>query len=150
MDPFVEHVLAATSEFRKGGEIVDEPPRGGVQVRHVYMMPHISDETAEGLEHYDLHFIIVGIDHEKAVAMRDEFLDWCRNYPEPERLAGGPSYIELGAVLGSQDLALRVMALGKALGEWDLITPATFGARGVEADMLAGRGMVMISGWKGG
>jgi hypothetical protein len=35
------------------------------------------------------------------------------------------SYIELGAWLGSQGLALQFMALGHALGLFDLLTPKT-------------------------
>jgi hypothetical protein len=68
-------------------------------------------------------------------------------YPQPERLAAGPSYIEVGAELGSQDMALRLFALGQVLGFWTLITPVTCGFAGEEARALAGQGWIMISGF---
>ena len=71
-----------------------------------------------------------------------------RGYPEPERLAGGPSYIEIGGVLGDQQEAFLLFALGKVLGLWSVITPATLGFEGPEADQLAGAGMVNMSGFK--
>jgi hypothetical protein len=140
---------ASTAEFRKGAEVVEEAPKGGVQVTHVYGMPHYHDAPA-GMILHDLVFIKVGVDPDAAERVRDVLEDWLRAYPEPERIAGGPSYIELGAQLGSQDYALRLMALGAQLDLWKLITPGTFGFNNdaEEARMMAGRGMVMISGWK--
>lgn len=148
MDDFSRKVIEATYEYRKGEEVVDELSHG-VQVRHIYAMPHVDDAPDDEIQ-IDMHFIIVGIKPKEAAAAKDALLTWCRSYPEPDRLAGGPSYIELGGILGSQDLALRVMALGKHLGLWDVITPATFHIDGPQADQMAGMGYVMISGWRDG
>jgi hypothetical protein len=65
-----------------------------------------------------------------------------------ERLKAGPSYIELGAWLGDQTMALMFMALGEVLGFWKIISPTTLGVKdpAVAGDM-AGRGFVMISGY---
>lgn len=57
------------------------------------------------------------------------------------------SFIELGAWLGSQELALRLMGLGALLGLWQLLTPKTVLGDNVtpaQIDDLAGRGMVTI------
>ncbi len=64
-----------------------------------------------------------------------------------ERMAGGPSYIELGAWIGDQGLALRLIGLGAYARRWEVISPATLGFEpGPEADELAGGGFVMASG----
>ena len=64
-----------------------------------------------------------------------------------QRVAGGPSYIEWGALIGDQGLAMRMMAAGQIAGLWQVITPRMFGVDGPEADSLAGQGMVMTSGY---
>lgn len=69
-------------------------------------------------------------------------------YPSPERLEGGPSYIEIGAELDSQELALLLIGVGAVLGLWQAVTPASFGITGPEAAELAGKGMVMCTGLK--
>jgi hypothetical protein len=60
----------------------------------------------------------------------------------------GPSYIEVGAALGSQQLALQLFGLGEAAGLWRVITPARLGVTGADGHVLAGRGYVMISGYR--
>lgn len=150
---FVEAVLACTHEYRKGEERTERVVTAGsqtIKVVDIYAMPHV-DEAEEPVK-VDMHFIVVGVDPQKCedLGMGDRLLRWCRDYPAPAELAGGPSYIHLGARLGSQDLALRVMALGQHFGFWDVITPATLHIEGPDADDLAGKGLVMISGWSGG
>jgi hypothetical protein len=70
------------------------------------------------------------------------------HYPHPVRLEGGPTYIEMGTALGLQELALRLIALGKLVGLWDVITPAAFGYEGAPAQELARSGLVMCTGLK--
>lgn len=132
----------ATTEYRKGDVVREEQAGENVRVVHVYAMPH-EDEAPDGLELVDVHFITVGVDKHKAEEVRETVLEFVDGYP---RMEGGPSYIETGAVLGSQDLALRLIALGKVLGLWDVITPKVFGFEGAQADEMAGRGLVMSSG----
>lgn len=70
-------------------------------------------------------------------------------YPDLERLKAGPSYIELGGVLGDQGLALQLIGLGGLVGLWSVITPeTTLRLSGAEADELAGAGFVMAGGFK--
>ena len=57
------------------------------------------------------------------------------------------SYLELGAWLGSQELALRLMGMGALLGLWTLLTPKTvLGNHATPGlvDQLAGAGMLTI------
>lgn len=136
----------ATAMFRKGDAVLEHPPENGVAVTEVYAMPH-EQEAESDLEMFDFVFVNIGVDPAKAELHRDTLMKWIEDYPEPERLAGGPSYIELGGVLGSQDYAFRLMALGTALGVWKLVTPATLRITDpVEAKQLAGKGFIMISG----
>lgn len=140
-----ELLRETTSTFRKGQE-VEEREVGNVRVVEVYAMPHES-EAPESIEKVDVHFLTIGVNKPRAVAIREELAGILNGYPQPERLAGGPSYIELGAEIGSQDAALRLFAVGKVLGFWDVITPRAMGITGPQADELAGSGMVMITGY---
>ena len=57
------------------------------------------------------------------------------------------SYLELGAWLGSQELALRLMGMGALLGLWQLLTPKTVlgdMATPELTEQLAGSGMLTI------
>jgi hypothetical protein len=114
---------------------------------HFYLMPHV-DEAADGLEIVDLEFIAVGVDKAKADPRRDDLIRLLDTYPALDRLAGGPSYIEVGAVIGDQGAAFQLFALGKVLGLWSVITPATIGATGDQARQMAGMGFIMISGYR--
>jgi len=69
-------------------------------------------------------------------------------YPQMDRLRGGPSYIEMGAAIGSQQYALLLIGLGGLVGLWDVITPEKLGVIGAPADELAGSGLVMSAGLK--
>lgn len=129
-------------QLRKGSEV--ETKNGAT---HVFAMPHV-DEAGD-LKQVDLHFIVIGV---RQWLMTDEnrsaFVRLCDSYPEPERFAGGPSYIELGGVFGDQGVALMFMATGEAFGLWKVITPKSLGIAGAEADQLAGSGMVLMSGYR--
>jgi len=153
-----EILRETTGQFRKGNifegspELVaqaeagigDEGLRGG-GVLEVYAMPHESE--ADGLEKVDMHFVTVAVNKAKAEARRAELIGLLNAYPAPDRLAGGPSYIEVGGELGDQGAAFELFALGKVLGFWDVITPETFGAIGDQARQLAGSGFIMCTGY---
>ncbi len=70
-----------------------------------------------------------------------------RDYPDFERLKGGPSYIEIGGEIGDQGLALLLIGLGGLVGLWPVITPETVGFTGDEAKAMAGHGFVMSGGF---
>ena len=71
-----------------------------------------------------------------------------RDYPDLGRLRGGPSYIELGGVLGDQGVALCLIGLGKLVGLWKAVTPEKLGFSGAQAGQLAGQGFVNAGLWK--
>jgi len=86
-------------------------------------------------------------------AVNDPSADSLRNlleleYPSLDKLQQGPSYIEIGAELGHQEIALRLIGLGGLVGLWRVVTPAFFGFEGEGAREMAGMGMVMCSGLK--
>ena len=139
-------ILADTTmQLRKGAEI-EQHQAGPIAVTEVFAMPHESE--AVGIEKVDVHFMVIGVDKAKAEAHRSELIEVLHGYPEPERLAGGPSYIEVGAVIGDQGAAFQLFALGKVLGLWSIIMPETLGITGEQAHKMAGSGFVMMSGYK--
>ena len=120
LDRLYRILRETTAQFRKGEEIEGDPqlvdavknfkegdnidrlPGGSV---HIYAMPHES-QAKDGIEKVDLHFIVVGVDRAKAEQYKDELVAILKTYPQPERLAGGPSYIasyiEVGGEIGDQ------------------------------------------------
>jgi hypothetical protein len=144
----IHEILAATSQqFRKGAEGVTELATNErpINVTHIYMMP-AEDEAPAGLEMIDVHFIKVGVDKAAAEEHRAELLGLLEQYEPRDELAGGPSYMHVGGRIGDQGAALQLFAVGKVMGLWDVITPATMGFKGAEADHMAGSGFVMCTG----
>lgn len=136
-----------TVQLRKG-EAVTGRQIGPLEVVEVFAMPHVDE--VQGLESVDCHFLVIGVDKAKAELHRNGLVEILKTYPNPERLAGGPSYIEVGGVLGDQGAAFQLFALGKVLKLWDIITPETMHFKGAEADEMAGRGFIMCTGFRGG
>lgn len=118
------------------------PSAGGVV--EVYMMPHVS-EASDRYQLIDCEFLEIGVDREKALPLKEEIILILKTYDGPNPLSQGPSYIEVGGVLGDQSAAFSLFALGKVIGLWDIITPATFGFEGREARQAAERGFIMIA-----
>ncbi len=145
LDRLYEILKDTTKQLRKGAEI-EERQAGPIEVIEVYNMPHESE--ASGLEKVDVHFVMIGVDKAKAETHRDNLIEILREYPFLERLAAGPSYIEVGAEIGDQGAAFQLFALGQVLGLWQVITPETLGFSGEQAQQMAGRGYIMISGYK--
>ena len=97
----------------------------------------------------DVFFFKVGLadpDCDRAAMAEELRAALTAEYPDQERLRGGPSYIEMGAALGDQGYALTLMGLGELAGLWTVIRPDTLGFQGEKAQQMAGNGMVMISG----
>ena len=135
-------ISETTILLRKGAVVTRKPGVVTIQA-----MPHENDELPPFTTKVDLVMVTVGvlpIAHER----RGTLVELLKHYPYPERLAAGPSYIELGGILGDQGQALALIALGHVLKLWEAITPALFGVTGAEAQKMAGMGYVMISGFK--
>lgn len=149
-----------TVQLRKGEiyegtpELVEQAKNGigedgleGGGVLEVFAMPHESEINPD-IEKVDLEFLIIGVDKDKAEARKEELIRILDEYPSPEILESGPSYITVGADIGDQGAAFQLFALGKVLGLWDIITPATLGVTGEQAQQMAGSGFIMITGYK--
>lgn len=124
----------------------EEAAPGGVL--EVYAMPKDTDPSFDGLEKIDLHFVTIAVNKANAEKRRADLIAILDSWPNPEELAGGPSYIAVGGTIGDQGSAFELFALGKVLGIWDIITPETFGATGEEARRMAGAGFIMCTGYR--
>jgi hypothetical protein len=137
-----------TVQLRNGPEVEERAaPGGGVHVTEIFAMPHERD-AKPNIEKVNLEFLVIGVDRDAAERRKAELIGILNSYPQPDRLAGGPSYIEVGAEIGDQGAAFQLFALGKVLGVWDVITPAKMGFTGDEAKQMAGSGFIMITGYR--
>lgn len=141
-------ILRSTTVQLRKGEVVTEAKVGGVTVTTIDAMPHVSGAQPH-LELVDMELLTIGVDKAEAACRKDELIGILKTYPAPERLAQGPSYIEVGAEIGDQGAAFQLFALGEVLKLWTIITPKTLGLTGAEATEMAGRGLIMISGYRG-
>ena len=105
-------------------------------------------------ESVDCFLLDVPVAADKAQERRTEIIEVLDRWPTEtgdgpvSPLSAGPGYIHVGAVLGSQQLALIMFAVGKVLGLWGLITPQSLGFEGEAAAEMAGLGLVMIDGYR--
>jgi len=138
---------ACTLPLRKGREMVDCEEEG-LQGTDIVVWPRMGD-ARDDLEEVDVWFLVVGVDKGKAQAHKAELIEWLKSYPEPVVISNGLfSYITLSAVIHDRGTVLRLFALGKVLGLWDVVTPATLGLSGKLAQDAAGRGFIMCTGFK--
>lgn len=112
-------------------------------------LPPVSQAAPESVL-VDLHFVVVAVHMDEAEHNAPRLVEILESHPEPERLAGGPDYIELGSWVGTPDYGLRLIALGAALGLWDAITPAVEDVVGEEADAAVEAGGIFMSGYPDG
>lgn len=141
MNRLIEIINETTESLRKGDVVTGEPLESHKGVTHIYLMRHVDEFAGEKV---DLHFIVVGVDLAKAQDRKEELRELLREYAaQHPRFLEGTSYLEVGAEIGSQELAFRLFALGKVLGFWDIITPERLGVTGDLVDELAGRGFIM-------
>lgn len=149
IDELAHFITAATEAFRKGPSI--EQKRG---VTHVNAMPPVQELRTVSV---DVYFFVVGFT--EAAAAKDHFIELVKNSEQgyfvdvsPERLKAGPSYIELGGWLGSQDLALRFMALIEHYRFGKVMTPSVLFGREPQNDEerekydeIAGNGLLLVA-----
>lgn len=82
----------------------------------------------------DMHYFTLYIDTLLANECKEELISLIKTIPEMTR-DSEIGYIELGGILGSQQLALCLLGLGKSLGLWNLWTPkAMFQLLGIGED----------------
>lgn len=112
--------------------------------------PFVEDEIKNeaGEKIFDCHFLKIGVDPKALEKHKSEFIALMDDFPEPQVLQSGPSYIHVGAILGDQGAAFQMFAFGEAAGLWEIITPAKLGISGPQANQMAGTGFVMITGYQ--
>ena len=129
-----EILQETTQAYRKGEPV--EHKKAGTQKNN--------------FEKIDMIFVDIVVDKKRAESYRAAITRLLDNYPQPERLAGGPSYIELAPNLEmEQEAALRLMALGKTLELWEIVSGKTLGFDYANSRELAEHGILMISGYRG-
>lgn len=134
-----------TTVYRKGEVVNEHPVTDGVTVVEINNYPHA--DTAQR-ELVDMVFVEIGIDLPKAQAQRSAIVAAFGDYIGPEsglNYREGPSYLHIGADLGDQETALRLMALCSVLHIGRLMTPMHIGAEGRMAQDLAGRGFLYLT-----
>jgi len=143
-------ILQGSTRVYRKGEAVERRQVGNVDVVELFGYDHTSKApTADNFDNVDMIFVDVVVDRARAEQYRADLTRILRDYPQPERLSEGPSYIELAPNLEmEQESALRLMALGKTLGIWDVVNAKTLGMDGATARQMAGQGFLMISGYK--
>lgn len=133
-------------ERRHGDPTVKESDQGNVHVVEINGFP----EEPPGAVRADVHFVVVA--PTEGFPTSDELVATVRAAAGPgefqamsiEDLAGGPSFIPLGAWLGSQDLALMLIGAVELAGIADAITPEALGFEAADAAQMAGNGFVML------
>lgn len=111
------------------------------------------EHLPDGCVVVNVHFFSLAIDKAKTEANKERLIQVLDEYPAEawghsiHDLKEGPSYIEVGGAVDSQDVALRLFAIGEAMGLWTVVTPERVGFEGDEARKLAGSGFVMIDGF---
>jgi hypothetical protein len=144
-------VNETTTILRKDSDpITSERKEGNLVIHEVLGFPTASEtETAENTKTIDLVFFDVAVNLDKAENNRTRFKEIIDSYPEPDRLEGGISYIQIAGTIGvEQQTALSFMALGEVLGFWKIITGKTLELNEEESRELAGNGFIMTNGCK--
>lgn len=152
IDVLNERLNRETRVYRKGAEATVKQV-GPITVYEVFGYP----ETPSAGQLVDVHFVTVGFTEAAADpdGFRDDLAAACDSPGEfqhlsMEQLQQGPSYITLGSWLGSQDQALRLLALGVHYRVWDhVVTPERLHMPEDKWDHFAGMGYVMPApfGW---
>jgi hypothetical protein len=140
----VRQVMASTEHYRVHEEEVRVTAGPHVVVVDIDDHPQAPERGV----FVDVHAFKVGFT--EAAADRDGFVaamntalaqaqgEFCAI--DKERWSAGPSYIEIGGWVGSQEVALRLIALGAHHGLWSASIPESIGIDDQAADALFGRG----------
>jgi hypothetical protein len=137
-------LLRETTFLVRYGQKVEQSMYRGMQVTEVYAMPHADEVDKNECEVINLCLVGVAIIKDRARGIEEKFIKYLKDYPDPTRFKSGPSYIEIGAAIGSQDLAFQMIALGAYLKLWSVFTPLNVGVKGHDAINAARNGFVMM------
>lgn len=142
-------LMACVKTYRKQEDAIRAYSVGGglVGVMEINTDPHEA-QCPSMLTKVDVHFFIAGVDKEAALWWRPQVIEALAE--DAETLKKGPSYLTLGAVVGDQQAALMLMALGQVMGLWRVVTPAMLRVPLDMQERAAGNGYVLISGYRTG
>lgn len=108
----------------------------------------IEPGTPAAAEATDMIYMAIGAKGPRDEAVLQELMDaYDSEYPVNIGDHMEHSYLELGGWLGSQEYAMRLMALGNMWNMWQLLTPRTMMGKLINEEMvvaLAGRGLITI------
>ena len=139
-------IKESTVSLRKGPMITEKNDEN-VRVTEIWAMPHESDPTFEKYPKIDVGLFTVAIFPEKAEKNKAKLIEIMRAYPDQYRLSKGPSYIEVGAEIGSQEAAFKLAALGSHLGLCNIMSPLNMGFDKDVANEMIGGGFFFIA-WR--
>ena len=121
----------------------DKSPEAGAKVVQLFQPPR-----GDHLVPVDCSISTVLVDPVKALHHSLEVAEILKGYPKPKRLYSGPTYIEVGHVLGAgrpdTQSALRLFAFGKVVDFWSIRTPKDIGITGVLAKDMVNKGFIVI------
>jgi hypothetical protein len=135
----------ATCLISKGDRTKQKLP--GIPVLLWGLMISAVDPGVEQLDQVDCQFVVVGVNREQAEKHRAEFIEFLETYPEPQKLADGPTYKHMATIVGDDMTALRVFGLGQTLGLWNVILPDQLGVDPELVDEAADLGLIVATGY---
>ena len=89
----------------------------------------------------------IAVHRKKAKKHKKKVTSLLEGLPKPERRGLVFSYIEVGAILGSQSFAFMLFALGEFLGLWRVQTPQRLGLPKERAEEICGMGGIGPLTW---
>lgn len=142
-DTLQKIINTTTKVYRKGPQ-VETRKVGDVNVVELFGYEHTKDSPKEdNFQKVDMIFIDVVVDEQQAKKYENNLLKIIETYPDRQRFAQGLSYMELSPNFGlNQEEGLRLMALGKVLGLWDIMSGKSLGLDDNKAKEMAGSGFL--------
>lgn len=149
----------AVRQYRTGQRETLEVAHG-VATLTIMDMPHIdtAPPESERFKRVDMIFFTAVVDMDLMTEERRALFDevareldaGVKEMAQTELhrgIAGGPSFMHLGALVDSQEVALLIMAIGVAIGRWRLMTAYDLLGQDEPRDMIvdaARKGFVMV------
>lgn len=152
----IKQILSKTTvQCRKQSEMIKERKVGEIKpgvpamiYREVFDMPTENQLEADNIAMVDLHFVKVAVQLDIVEDYREEIDKLLLEWPQPDRLAAGLNFLEIGKLLHNQESALQFMALGEIMGYWEVSIPTMLGYEGDIANIMASQGHITVTGWK--
>lgn len=102
----------------------------------------------ENFENIDLVFANVIIDKTKAEQYKDNFIQILEDYSHQDKLSNEMNYVELSHAFNIDEAkALRMLAMGKFFGVWDVLNTKSMEVDKSKITELAKSGVLRTSGY---